>query len=61
MKIRWPRGRYNGRRIAGFKVSLGVDLLWWNWRPRASRNFGMPYLLWLCFAFRCETVYHVHD
>jgi hypothetical protein len=59
MKLRWPRGRYNGRRIDGFKIQVGVHLLFWNWRPRVSMNFGNPYVIWLCFSLRAEASYSV--
>ena len=45
MKIRWPRGRYNGDRIDGFKVSLRLHLSYWWWRPRIAWNHGAPYIL----------------
>lgn len=56
MTFRWPRGKYNGRRIQGIKVSLAVHILEWRWRPAVSLNFGEPYLIWLCFTvrFSCE-------
>lgn len=54
MELKWPRGRYNRNRIDGFLVSFKVHLLWWSWCPRASWNFGMPYLIWLCFSLRGE-------
>jgi hypothetical protein len=27
--MRWPRGKYNGRRIVGFKISFDIQLDWW--------------------------------
>lgn len=30
IRFRWPRGRYNGRRIVGFQVRLAIDLLRWS-------------------------------
>lgn len=55
--IRWPRGRYNGSKIDGLKVSAHIHLLWWIWRPRVSWNFGNPYFIWLCISLRCEASY----
>lgn len=55
--MKWPTGKYNGKRIDGFKVSAKIHLLWWNWLPKASFNFGEPYFIWLCFTFRAEASY----
>lgn len=55
--LRWPRGKYNGWRLDGFKVSFHVHLLWWRWRPIYGWNFGMPYFIWLCFSVRAEASY----
>lgn len=52
--MKWPTGKYNGKRIDGFKVSLEVHLLWWNWKPVFSANFGEPYFIWLCFSIRAR-------
>lgn len=50
--MRWPRGRYNGRRIDGFQVTFHMHLLWVRWLPRLSWNYGEPYFLWLWFTLR---------
>lgn len=42
MRLRWPRGRYNGRRIVGFSVSLSVRVNCW--RLFAVWNLGEPVL-----------------
>ena len=55
--MRWPRGRWNGQRIQGAKIILSLHLLNWHWRPKASRNWGMPYVIWLCFTLRAEALY----
>lgn len=60
-QLRWPRGRYNGQPIQGVKVSFEIHTLQWYWRPRASRNFGEPYFLWLCFSWRAATSYAYSD
>lgn len=57
LKLRWPRGRCNGRRIGGASLKVGIDLFFWFWRPRVSWNFGQPYFLWLCFQIRAEPNY----
>jgi hypothetical protein len=56
MKFRWPRGRYNGWKIVGFKVSISIDVLWWD--VSASWSFGEPYLFIGPFCFRAYVVYH---
>ena len=50
--MKWPKGKYNGERISGFKFSFAVHLLWWNWMPIIKFNFGEPYFIWLCFSLR---------
>lgn len=55
--MKWPTGKYNGRRIDGFLVSLELHLLWWAWRPRIQWNFGEPYAIWLCFTCRARPSY----
>ena len=55
--MRWPRGRFNGKRIDGFGLQFRLHLRWWHWKPRASWNLGQPYLLWLCFTLRAEPSY----
>lgn len=46
--MRWPTGKYNGCRIAGFSVSLRLNVFHWTWRPIVQWNHGNPYALWLC-------------
>lgn len=53
----WPRGKYNGSRIDGFKVSISLHVLSWFFKPRFSMNFGEPYLVWLFFTIRAELNY----
>lgn len=43
MNLRWPRGRYNGRRIVGIWIKLRIDVL--HCRVRCGWNFGEPYLV----------------
>ena len=50
--MKWPRGKYNGKRIGGFKVSVAVNFLWWLWKPRIEWRHGEYYILWLCFSVR---------
>lgn len=55
--MNWPKGKYNGQRIDGFKVSVTVHLLYWAWRPLCRWSFGEPYLIWLCFTLRAKASY----
>ncbi len=60
VKIRWPRGRHNGRRITGFKITAGIDLAHCEWRPIISWRFW-HWIHWLWFLLRFETTYHFND
>lgn len=60
-RFRWPRGRYNGKRIDGFSLRFDVHLLWWVWKPIAEYNHGEPFLLWLCFTIRARARYANRD
>jgi len=53
--VRWPRGRYNGRKIVGFMLKFEFDVLCWF--LAASWNFGEPYLIIDPLYFRCSLVY----
>lgn len=55
--MKWPTGKYNGRRIEGFKVSLALHVLHWFWKPVFGYNFGQPYFIWLCITLRGEPNY----
>jgi hypothetical protein len=59
MKLRWPRGRYNGQKIVGFKFSISIDILWWI--LAASWNFGEPYLFIGPLCFRAYAVYRLGE
>ena len=56
--MKWPKGKYNGRKIDGFTVSLNVHLLSWCWMPVADKNHGQPYLIWLFITIRAEPNYN---
>jgi len=55
--MKWPRGKYNGQRIEGFKFSFAMHLLRWHWKPIFCRNFGEPYFIWLAFTLRFYAAY----
>ena len=47
--MRWPRGRYNGRRIVGVRVIVAFDITHWAIRwPDKYGGCGMlgPILVW---------------
>lgn len=59
--MKWPRGKYNGRRIEGFKISFAVHVLTWYWKPAFNTKYGEPYFIWLCFTFRAYPEYADRD
>lgn len=59
--MRWPRGRYNGRRIEGFRVHFTLHLLDWRIKPLLHWNHGEPRLSWLCFTWMAAPAYCYWD
>lgn len=59
--MKWPRGKYNGRRIEGFSLLFKVHLLWWKLVPIAHWNHGEPRLTWLCFTLIVAAEYCYWD
>jgi len=59
--MRWPRGRYNGRRIEGFRVHFTLHLLFWRFRPLMHWNHGEPRFTWLCFTWMAAPEYCYWD
>ena len=62
--MKWPRGRYNGKRIAGFEIRVVVnvfDWVWWPWFSgwrRYSKRLRWPIcVVWLCFLVSVEPEY----
>jgi hypothetical protein len=53
-RLRWSRGRYNGRRIVGVEVKIILDLSCWYWKP-IHVKYGVGNH-WLCF--RIFTQWH---
>lgn len=55
MKLRWPRGRFNGQRIVGATVKVSFDLTWWSlgwpsFRSGTCLSLG-PLHVWLGWAY----------
>ena len=53
--MKWPRGRYNGKRIVGVRFAVRIDITDWAWRPKRIRYASAVY--WLCFIVRLEWEY----
>ena len=52
---RWPRGKYNGRRIVGISFKVVLDVTAWHWLPMIGHGHGMFH--WLCFLSWTEAKY----
>lgn len=54
-RMRWPRGRYNGRRIVGVEVKVRINLRWWSldWpSPRLGMCGSLgPVHVWLNWEY----------
>jgi len=46
--MKWPTGKYNGRRIAGLEIIFRVNVLWWAWNPRIYFK-SLSSIHFLCF------------
>lgn len=46
--FKWPRGRYNGKRIVGITFKFEIDLSNWFWRPVTVWKYAGGFH-WLCF------------
>ena len=45
--MRWPKGRYNGRRIIGIEFKIAIDITDWRWLPVIGHHAGMfHWLFW---------------
>lgn len=57
--MRWPRGRYNGLRIEGVRLTLRINVFWWSWLPDIYVRY-LPWRFgWLCFHVHAEPEYGV--
>lgn len=57
--MKWPRGKYNGKRIAGFKITFQFNILVWYyaiycWAGIPSIHVGPIHIL-------IETVYGIGE
>jgi hypothetical protein len=53
--MKWPVGRYNGRRIVGLELELKFRVNVWYWRPRWVRYSNR--VAWLCFIVAINCAY----
>ena len=53
----WPRGKYNGKKIAGFSIEFKVNVFHWTWKPMFLVRFSHITFHWLCFSIFFEPVY----
>jgi len=44
--MKWPRGRYNGQRIVGVRVTVALNVIRWHWWPIFGQHCGAFH--WLC-------------
>lgn len=55
--VRWPSGKYNGRRIGGFQIDFKLNILGW-WKIKMRWCHGEPYLrfgpVYVCFKASYE-------
>ncbi len=53
--MKWPRGKYNGRRIMGIDFHIKIQCEDWFWLPLRVKYCGG--LHWLCFMTWTQFVY----
>lgn len=53
--MKWPRGRYNKKKIIGFSVKLSVQLGIWCWLPRRIQYCN--WIRWGWFVISWDAVY----
>lgn len=59
--MRWPRGKYNGRRITGLSVKVRFDISMILWKPRIRLDYQPFAIAWLVVIVNIETMYHYMD
>jgi hypothetical protein len=53
--MKWPRGKYNGKRIVGIRFGVQIDITAWVWMPHRIRFANA--VSWLCFIVRLQWEY----
>jgi hypothetical protein len=61
LRPRWPRGKYNGRRITGADLKLTWRTDFIDIKPELRCRHGQFMFLWLGFRVTTEATYHFHD
>lgn len=56
--MKWPTGRYNGKRIVGIEFKIVLDITTWRWVPIVGHCVGMFH--WLCFRSWTNPAYESH-
>ncbi len=56
--MKWPVGKYNGRRIVGITFKIVLDVTEWRWIPTIGHDCGMFH--WLCWRSWTEATYEDH-
>ncbi len=57
--MKWPRGKYNGQRIVGFRVTISIKVDRWFWWPYIGGYSGAfhwgPVFSWWTAEYREKT------
>ena len=54
--MKWPKGKYNGQRIAGFEIKFSIYLFRWYFIPKFYWRFYKSFH-WLCFHIYISNTY----
>jgi len=57
----WPKGKFNGRKIAGLRLALSINVFRWYWLPTLDSGYGEPMAAWLCFVVRARAEYKAFE
>jgi len=52
--FRWPRGRYNGKRIMGASIKCAFDMEYFSWAPRWIKHANCFSWLWVYIWIQWE-------
>jgi len=55
--MKWPVGKYNGWKIAGFQIIIKFNILNWAFNPIWSFKYGTYFFIWLFVTLRFYVVY----
>lgn len=57
--MKWPKGKYNGKRIVGFSIKFTIDITYWNFK--FYWNFGQPAIVIGPLRINAEINYSFRD